>query len=125
MGRFKFFSATEPPQPLDPCYPSPCGVNAQCQDGKCSCPSEYLGDPYVECRPECISNNECPINLACIRNKCKDPCPGTCGQDAVCSVYNHIPVCSCPERMSGNPFIACKIFDGMCYAIDHSKEVFD
>lgn len=93
---------------IDPCYPSPCGSNAMCNDGICTCLPEYQGDPYIGCRPECIINDECPRNKACIKYKCKDPCPGTCGQNAICDVYNHIPMCRCPEGLSGNAFIECR-----------------
>lgn len=96
----------------DPCNPSPCGSNTVCKEGHCSCLPEYQGDPYIGCRPECVINNDCQSHLACIRNKCKDPCLGTCGQFAICNVYNHIPVCSCPAGMSGNAFIHCKPLEG-------------
>lgn len=102
----------EPPEaPQDLCVPYPCGSNTKCLDGKCSCLPEYQGDPYIGCRPECVMNNDCPTQLACIRNKCKDPCPGTCGENAICNVYNHIPICSCPAGMSGNAFIQCRPFE--------------
>lgn len=101
------FSDIEIPN-VDPCYPSPCGSNALCNDGVCTCLPEYQGDPYTGCRPECVINDECPRNKACINYKCKDPCPGTCGQNAICDVYNHIPMCRCPEGMSGNAFVECR-----------------
>ncbi|KAG8232833.1 hypothetical protein J437_LFUL013159, partial [Ladona fulva] len=102
----------EPVVAQDPCHPSPCGPNAQCRDGICSCFPEYQGDPYVGCRPECVLSNDCPRNKACVRQKCVDPCPGTCGQNARCEVVNHIPMCSCPERYSGNPFVECRPYQG-------------
>jgi hypothetical protein len=43
-----------------------------------------------------------------LNQKCKDPCPGTCGQAARCDVINHIPTCSCPEGTSGDPFVFCR-----------------
>lgn len=89
------------------CIPSPCGSNAKCSNGTCTCFPEYYGDPYSGCRPECVINSECARNKACIRNKCIDPCPGTCAQNAQCNVVNHIPMCSCPENLSGNAFIQC------------------
>ncbi|KAG8227100.1 hypothetical protein J437_LFUL007437 [Ladona fulva] len=98
----------EPVLAQDPCNPSPCGPNAQCRDGICSCLPEYQGDPYQGCRPECVLSSDCPRDKACIRQKCKNPCPGTCGQNAICEVANHIPICSCPERYSGNPFVDCR-----------------
>lgn len=94
--------------PEDPCNPSPCGVNAQCSNGNCICLPEYKGDPYTSCRPECVLSTECSPTKACVRSKCVDPCPGTCGQNAVCNVINHIPACSCPTGMTGDPFSYCK-----------------
>lgn len=91
----------------NPCIPSPCGSNAQCNNGICSCLPEYQGDPYQGCRPECILNSDCPRDKACIREKCTDPCLGTCGQNAICEVLNHIPICNCPSGMKGNAFVLC------------------
>jgi len=95
------------PTPKDPCYPSPCGPNAICNNGICSCLVEYHGNPYVGCRPECVLNTDCAKDKACRRQKCEDPCPGTCGLNALCDVYNHIPSCSCPTQMQGNAFVRC------------------
>lgn len=97
------------PEPVekDPCYPSPCGPNAICNNGQCSCINEYYGDPYSGCRPECVINNDCPRDKACVRNKCMNPCKDTCGENAICDVYNHIPMCRCPEGTEGNAFIRC------------------
>ena len=92
----------------DPCNPSPCGSNAQCLNGICTCLAEYHGDPYSGCRPECVLNSDCSRDKACIRSKCVNPCPGTCGQDALCDVINHIPMCSCPPGLTGNAFVACR-----------------
>ena len=96
----------------DPCNPSPCGSNALCINGQCTCIQEYHGDPYSGCRPECVLNNDCSRDKACIKNKCSDPCPGSCGQGANCEVINHIPMCTCPGDMSGNPFILCTVKKG-------------
>lgn len=100
--------------PLDvstPCSPSPCGSNAICREqngaGSCSCLTDYIGNPYEGCRPECVLNSDCASNLACISNKCKDPCPGTCGQNAICQVVNHLPSCTCISGYSGDPFRFC------------------
>lgn len=101
----------------DNCNPSPCGQNAQCNNGLCSCTNEYIGDPYIECRPECVLNTDCANNLACIRNKCADPCPGVCGPGANCNVFNHIPMCSCPSGTTGNALILCQTAIG----IDNKK----
>lgn len=96
---------------VNPCVPSPCGSNAICKErngaGSCSCLPEYLGNPYEGCRPECVLNSDCPSNKACVRNKCQDPCPGTCGQNANCQVINHLPSCTCAPGFTGNPFTYC------------------
>ncbi|CAH0390731.1 unnamed protein product [Bemisia tabaci] len=93
----------------DPCLSSPCGINAVCQKGFCFCIGDYEGNPYEECRPECAINHECDRSKACIANKCQDPCPGTCGQFSQCSVVNHMPICSCPQGMTGDPFFSCRM----------------
>lgn len=100
-----------PPMHSDPCDPSPCGSNAQCSAGTCTCLFDYQGDPYVGCRPECVVSTDCSVNKACVRQKCQNPCPGTCGQNAECNVLNHIPMCSCPPGLTGNAFIQCRTMD--------------
>lgn len=105
------------PQRDDPCNPSPCGSNALCNNGICSCISEYNGDPYRGCAPECVLNSDCPRNRACIRHKCADPCPGSCGQGAICDVINHIPMCSCPPNLQGNAFVQCRTINSMYFEI--------
>ena len=98
---------------MDPCNPSPCGSNAVCQNrnraAACQCIPEYFGDPYVACRPECVVNSDCPSNKACQRNKCIDPCPGTCGINAQCQVRSHIPICTCNTGYIGDPFTECRL----------------
>lgn len=97
---------------VNPCNPSPCGPNSQCREinnhAVCSCVSGYIGVPPM-CRPECVVSSECPLNRACVDQKCSDPCPGTCGANARCQVVNHNPICSCPSGYSGDPFIECRV----------------
>lgn len=99
-----------PTVPTNPCVPSPCGPNSQCQAfgdvPSCSCLPNYIGAP-PNCRPECVIHSECASNLACIKEKCSDPCPGACGLNAVCSVYNHNPVCTCLEGYEGDALSSC------------------
>lgn len=104
-----------PPPPIvkrDPCNPSPCGPFSQCREqygsAICTCLSSYIGSP-PNCRPECVSNSDCPLHLACSQEKCRDPCPGSCGQGALCRVVNHSPVCVCENGYTGDPFVACRI----------------
>lgn len=96
--------------PSNPCVPSPCGPNSQCkvsgESPSCSCLPEFIGSP-PSCRPECVSNAECASHLACISQKCKDPCPGVCGANAECRVVSHTPNCICLSGYVGDPFTQC------------------
>lgn len=99
------------PKPnVNPCVPSPCGPNSQCRivgdTPVCSCLPNYIGRS-PNCRPECTINSECPANLACINERCGDPCPGACGLYASCTVTNHRPICTCPIGFTGDPFSNC------------------
>lgn len=98
------------PDPVDPCTPSPCGPYSICKEisgnPSCSCMNGYVGSPPY-CKPECISNSECPSNRACINEKCTDPCTGACGINTECHVISHSPSCSCLADYTGNPFIEC------------------
>lgn len=99
----------------DKCTPSPCGTNAICNDGTCTCIDEHQGDPYVGCRPECVLSIDCPRDRACVRNKCVDPCINTCAATAVCEVINHVPMCSCPQGKTGNAFYNCDQITGISF----------
>lgn len=72
----------------------------------CSCMPNYINSP-PNCRPECVLNSECDSMKACVNQKCIDPCPGTCGLSAKCTVINHSPICSCPSGYTGDPFTRC------------------
>ena len=107
-----------PPPPVparepynDPCIPSPCGQYANCrvvnEQAICSCLPSYVGIP-PQCRPECIVSSDCPSHLACLNQRCQDPCPGSCGLNALCSVQNHVPICNCQTGYIGNPFDICQ-----------------
>ena len=95
------------------CSPGLCGSNAQCleQNGaiSCVCPSDYIGNPYSACRPECVLNTDCPSEKSCIRNKCGNPCIDTCGINADCRVINHNPICVCFPGYTGDALTQCKI----------------
>lgn len=97
-------------EPEHPCIPSPCGPSSNCREvngqAVCSCVQNYIGRP-PNCRPECTTNSECTSSLACINDRCKDPCPGACGFEALCHVINHSPVCSCMNGYTGDPFSGC------------------
>jgi hypothetical protein len=101
-----------PKDEIEPCTPSPCGPNSQCKvigsQAACSCLPNYIGQS-PNCRPECMIHPECPSNLACINERCKDPCVGSCGVNAVCSVRNHNAVCSCIVGYEGDPSSQCSL----------------
>lgn len=98
---------------VDPCSYTQCGLNAFCRPdsnhkARCYCPDNFRGNPLVRCeRPECVTDIECPYNLACRDERCEDPC--NCGIGAICNVNNHIAQCSCPPGYVGNPQVACEI----------------
>lgn len=111
--RTKLVSITEPPK--EPCNPTPCGANSFCkvvnEVAVCSCQPGQIGNP-PNCRPECVVSAECPLQQACLNNKCVDPCPGTCGINAKCQVVNHNPICSCMDGQTGDPFRHCYVAPG-------------
>lgn len=125
---YALFAVT--PIPQSPCEPSPCGFNAICKQqhgvGSCSCLPDYIGNPYEGCRPECVIDTDCVSILACVQSKCKDPCPGVCGQFAECQVIDHRPTCTCMPGYSGNPFQYCAVIRdiGTQFTASYSSKVF-
>lgn len=100
------------PEERDPCNPSPCKSNSLCRrqgsSVTCECLNGYFGNAYNEgCKPMCVINSDCPLQMSCFNYKCVDPCFKACGFNAECRVQNHSPVCKCPEKMIGNPFVSC------------------
>ena len=60
-------------------------------------------------RPECTTDPECPDHLACIQERCQDPCTTlACGINAQCSVNNHRATCTCRRGFIGDPFTVCR-----------------
>lgn len=106
----KLLFIVQDPLPIHPCNPSPCGPYSECREvsnhAVCSCQKNYIGSPPA-CKPECMVSSECSQDKTCINQKCVDPCPGTCGQNARCHVTNHSPICSCSPGFTGDPFIRC------------------
>ena len=112
---FKYCAKVEITTPAprgNPCIPNPCGPNSQCREinsqPACSCLLNFMGRP-PNCRPECTQNSECPSTAACINQRCKNPCPGACGELARCSVHDHSPLCNCPEGYVGDASIQCTL----------------
>ncbi|KAF2352424.1 EGF-like domain, partial [Trinorchestia longiramus] len=90
---------------IDPClYDSTCDDTAQCisDDHKahCRCPTGSIGNPFEKCiAVGCKVNQDCPNHLACINDKCSDPCQnnGRCSAKQ-CSVEDHEAKCLCSFR---------------------------
>ena len=60
-------------------------------------------------KPECTYDAECPQHLACIREKCQDPCSSnTCGINAQCKAVNHRALCVCLIGYVGDPYSICE-----------------
>lgn len=107
----KQYTVDTPIQPSgNPCVPNPCGPNSKCIEvgdtPACSCLPNFIGRPPT-CRPECSSSSDCPANLACVNQKCSDPCVGACGIHTTCTVIKHNPVCQCYAGYTGDPFSSC------------------
>lgn len=96
----------------NPCDKNPCGLNSVCRSYDkqpvCSCLAGYIGLP-PNCRPECTLNTDCIPTKVCFKNRCTNPCPGSCAIQALCSVVNHTPLCMCPEGFTGDPFKICSL----------------
>lgn len=104
-------TTVETPRPSgNPCINNPCGPFSQCRaigdTPACSCLPNYIGRA-PNCRPECIHSAECPSNLACINERCGDPCVGACGIHTFCTVINHNSICQCDHGFTGDPFSGC------------------
>jgi hypothetical protein len=119
MCFFSMITSVPPvPKPAEnPCVPSPCGPNSQCRvvgsHSACSCLPNYIGRP-PNCRPECVINAECASNLACRNERCVDPCPGSCGSYAKCTVVNHNPMCTCFPGYTGDATRGCSPVPAPC-----------
>ena len=121
-----------PPKPveidIDPCDPNPCGPNNQHREINgicvCSCLPSYLGTPPAG-RPECVVSSDQSQVKACVNQKCVDPCPGVCGNNAKCQVTNHNPVCQCPPGYQGDPFSQCSYIKRQVYLTYLQKNLQD
>ena len=60
-------------------------------------------------RPECTTDPECPDHLACVQEKCQDPCYShSCGRNAECKAKNHRAICVCIYGYVGDPYTLCE-----------------
>ena len=65
--------------------------------------------PFSAIKPECVVDPDCASHLACIREKCVNPCQSqTCGTNAECTVSNHRPLCVCIRGYEGDPYTICR-----------------
>jgi hypothetical protein len=112
-------------QCVDPClHSNPCAANAICfvQNHRpfCRCPpglegnpNEYCTRPVIEAEPECRLDPDCPAGLACINERCQNPCVvlNPCHPTARCRVLNTSPVrtmiCECPPGTYGDGYNQC------------------
>ena len=70
---------------------------------------KQLHDYFSAPKPECTSDPECPYHLACIQEKCQDPCyTSTCGVNAECKAKNHRAICVCLFGFVGDPYTICE-----------------
>ena len=102
-------------QCVNPCIiEDPCDVTAECyarnHQAECRCREGYEGDPRARCNLlGCRSNQDCPIDKACVNRQCVNPCDQAdpCAPNAQCVVENHAAGCKCPPGLGGNPFDNC------------------
>lgn len=67
---------------------------------------QFLISFYTFTVQGCRSNSECSPTEACLNGKCQSPCQ--CGYNAVCDVFNHTPICKCPNGYNGDPSVSCQ-----------------
>jgi hypothetical protein len=111
------YTACENLQCVNPCAQNdPCAAQATCRvithKVVCTCPNGYIGSPQTNChppvKPECTKDSECPNNLACIQDRCQDPCPlFACGVNAECRARDHRATCTCLAGFEGDPYTVC------------------
>lgn len=102
---------------FNPCDSIQCGNNTKCVQqngiGLCQCLPNFIGNAYVGCiratKPDqkCLKHTDCLSTQTCIQNKCINPCPDFCPDNADCKINDHILVCSCKAGYSGDDYHYC------------------
>jgi hypothetical protein len=99
----------------DPCDPSPCGPNTECEVGRagnpiCRCLPTYIPQPdtITGCGRECERDPDCRQGMVCASYRCQprpDPClPSPCGPNTQCNENRQgNPVCTCLEGFQPQP----------------------
>ncbi|QQP34980.1 Putative LOC101893139, partial [Caligus rogercresseyi] len=101
---------------------NPCAVFADCVSrdhlAQCRCKIGYQGNPYKDCSPipppECVEDADCSTGMACLNEKCEDPCEvlRPCSELATCKVIESLPVkpmtCVCPDGYVKDENEGCK-----------------
>ena len=76
-------------------------------------------------KPECTTDPECPDHLACIREKCQNPCfTTTCGVNAECRVTRHRAICYCKQGYEGDPYRICEERKQQYHLVSHVESDF-
>ena len=109
----------------DPCHQGAkdCEPNKVCEVRKhtatCICKHGFVVNSAGEfvCaggRIECRSDEECASNMACMYNKCVNPCNigESCPEGKVCEVMDHKPICICLEGCA--PSVSICLSDSGC-----------
>ena len=94
--------------------------HAECPNSL-TCMQKKCQDP---CPGSCGRNAQCSVK-ACVNQKCVDPCPGVCGNNARCQVTNHNPVCQCPPGYQGDPSSQCSYIKRQVYLTYLQKNLQD
>uniref|UniRef100_A0A1A9ZCQ3 EGF-like domain-containing protein n=1 Tax=Glossina pallidipes TaxID=7398 RepID=A0A1A9ZCQ3_GLOPL len=98
---------------IDECSENPCHITARCENlpgsYRCVCPEDTVGDAFTKgcaAPKECYKHDDCSQTLACINDKCSNPCSEiACGPNALClKSENHQAFCECPSGYLGDPF---------------------
>jgi len=108
----------------NPCAPS----NSDCVDrdhsASCQCRVGYVGNPFISCDPperqvECVTDGDCPSQLACLNERCQNPCVtlSPCQRPGECRVVDTVPVrtmvCQCPPGYVSLTNGACRLQPGI------------